>query len=88
MSDEFGNILVVDDNRMNRVKLSISLERQGHQVELAEDGQQALDMLKQQAYDVILLDIVMPGMDGFQVLEKVKADPGLRDIPRSSFRRG
>ena len=81
MSEEIGQILVVDDNRVNRVKLSISLEEQGHQVGLAENGQQALDLLKQQAFDVVLLDIVMPGMDGFQVLEKVKADPELRDIP-------
>ncbi len=81
MSEETGHILVVDDNRVNRVKLSISLEGQGHRVALAEDGQQALDMLKQQAFDVVLLDIVMPGIDGFQVLEKVKADPELRDIP-------
>jgi len=81
MSNEIGRILVVDDNRMNRVKLSISLEGQGHQVELAEDGGQALALLKQQDFDAVLLDIVMPGMDGFQVLEKMKADPDLRDIP-------
>jgi signal transduction histidine kinase len=81
MSEEIGRILIVDDNRVNRVKLSISLEGQGHQVGLAEDGQQALTILKQRVFDVILLDIVMPGMDGFQVLEMVKADPELRDIP-------
>jgi signal transduction histidine kinase len=81
MSEETGQILVVDDNRVNRIKLSISLESQGHQVGLAEDGQQALEMLREQDYDVVLLDIVMPGMDGFQVLEKMKADPNLRDIP-------
>ena len=81
MSEETGQILVVDDNRVNRVKLSLSLEGQGHQVGLAEDGQQALDLLKQQTFDVVLLDIVMPGIDGFQVLEKMKADPELRDIP-------
>ena len=81
MSGETGQILVVDDNRVNRMTLSISLEGQGHQVSLAEDGQKALDLLKRQSFDVVLLDIVMPGMDGFQVLEKVKADPELRDIP-------
>ena len=81
MSEETGQILVVDDNRVNRLKLSLSLEGQGHQVALAEDGQQALDLLKQQTFDVVLLDIVMPGIDGFQVLEKMKADPELRDIP-------
>ena len=81
MADEHGQILVVDDNRVNRLKLSISLEQQGHSVGLAEDGQQALDMLKSQPFDVVLLDIIMPGMDGYQVLERIKSDPKLRDIP-------
>ncbi len=70
MAEEHGQILVVDDNRMNRLKLSISLEQQGHTVALAEDGQQALDMLKAQPFDVVLLDIMMPGLDGYQVLER------------------
>jgi CheY-like chemotaxis protein len=81
MADEHGRILVVDDNRMNRIKLSLGLEQQEHTVGLAEDGQQALDMLRAQAFDLVLLDIIMPGMDGFQVLEHLKADPALRDIP-------
>jgi signal transduction histidine kinase len=81
MAEEQGQILVVDDNRMNRLKLSISLEQQGHAVALAEDGQQALDMLKAQPFDVVLLDIMMPGLDGYQVLERIKGDPKLRDIP-------
>lgn len=78
---EKGRILVVDDNRLNRLKLSMSLQQQGHEVSLAEDGQQALDALKAGAFDVVLLDILMPGMDGYEVLEKVKGDPELRDIP-------
>jgi signal transduction histidine kinase len=81
MTKEVGRILVVDDNRMNRVKLSLSLEQQGHTVGLAEDGQQALDVLQHKPFDVVLLDIVMPGLDGYQVLERIKADPELRDIP-------
>ena len=81
MADEAGHVLVVDDNRMNRLKLSISLEQQGHTVSLAEDGQQALELLANEPFDVVLLDLIMPGMDGFQVLEKIKGDPGLRDIP-------
>jgi signal transduction histidine kinase len=81
MTDVQGHILVVDDNRMNRIKLSRSLELQGHAVTLAEDGQRGLDLLKDQAFDVVLLDIVMPGLDGYQVLERIKADPELRDIP-------
>jgi signal transduction histidine kinase len=81
MAQEQGQILVVDDNRVNRIKLSISLEEQGHTVSLAEDGQQALDMLRAQSFDVVLLDIIMPGIDGYQVLERVKSDSQLRDIP-------
>ena len=81
MADEAGHVLVVDDNRMNRLKLSISLEQQGHSVALAEDGQQALTLLAAKPFDVVLLDLIMPEMDGFQVLEKIKGDPLLRDIP-------
>jgi signal transduction histidine kinase len=81
MTGEPGRILVVDDNRINRMKLSMNLEQQGHSVKSAEDGQHALEMLKGEAFDVVLLDIIMPEMDGFQVLEKVKSDPALRDIP-------
>jgi signal transduction histidine kinase len=81
MTEAQGKILVVDDNRMNRIKLSRSLEVQGHTVGLAEDGQGALDLLKAEAFDVVLLDIVMPGMDGYEVLERIKGDPELRDIP-------
>ena len=81
MAEEQGNILVVDDSRMNRLKLSRSLEQQGHRVDAAEDGQQALEMLRSQWFDVVLLDLIMPGMDGYQVLERIKGDPELRDLP-------
>jgi signal transduction histidine kinase len=81
MPEQQGRILVVDDNRMNRIKLSRSLELQGHEVGLAEDGQQALDMLRAEPFDLVLLDIIMPGMDGYQVLEVIKANPKLRDLP-------
>lgn len=81
MATEQGKILVVDDNRMNRITLSRSLEQQGHVVSLAEDGHQALEMLRSDEFDVVLLDIIMPEMDGYQVLERVKSDPATRDIP-------
>jgi signal transduction histidine kinase len=80
-ASETGHILVVDDNRMNRVKLLRSLEIQGHTVDAAEDGRQALEMLRQAPYDVVLLDIMMPVMDGYVVLETMKADSELRRIP-------
>lgn len=81
MTDKHGHILVVDDNRMNRLKLSRGLEQQGHTLALAENGQQALEMVQAQPFDLMLLDIVMPEMDGYQVLEHMKRDSTLRDIP-------
>ena len=81
MSSETGHILVVDDNRMNRVKLSRSLEKQGHTVNTADDGEQALQMLQDEPFDVVLLDIMMPVMDGYAVLEAMKEDSELRRIP-------
>jgi len=81
MAEERGRILVVDDNRVSRLKLSLSLEQQGHSVALAENGQQTLDLLKAEPFDVVLLDMVMPDMDGYQVLQRIKGDPQLRDIP-------
>jgi class 3 adenylate cyclase/CheY-like chemotaxis protein len=80
MADQ-GLILVVDDNEMNRDLLSRRLQRQGHMVATAENGKQALEQLKIQAFDLILLDVMMPEMNGFQVLEHLKADPSLRYIP-------
>ncbi|MFZ0548893.1 MAG: response regulator [Candidatus Promineifilaceae bacterium] len=76
-----GDILVVDDDRLNRMKLSRSLALHGLQVELAENGQQALDILARQSFDVVLLDIVMPEMDGYEVLAQMKANANLRNIP-------
>ena len=79
--DKTGHILVVDDNRLNRLKLSHVLQQQGYSVEQAENGQQALDMLQAEAFDVVLLDIMMPEMDGHEVLARMKADKHLREIP-------
>ena len=81
MSDETGHILVADDNRLNRLKLSRSLEQQGHTVTLAEDGKQALDLLREHPFDVVLLDIMMPVMDGYEVLSQLKSSAELRHIP-------
>ena len=81
MVGERGHLLVVDDSRVNRMKLSRSLEQQGYTVALAEDGQQALHMLVSTPFDLVLLDILMPEMDGFEVLEHMKQDDLLRDIP-------
>jgi class 3 adenylate cyclase len=76
-----ARLLVVDDNRVNRLLLARSLETQGHRVDVAADGRMALDMLRDRPFDLVLLDIEMPEMDGFQVLEELKSDPKLRDVP-------
>jgi len=76
-----GRLLVVDDNKVNRLLLGRGLEQQGHRVAFAEDGRQALEMLHESEFDLMLLDIQMPEMDGYQVLEKVASDLNLRDIP-------
>jgi CheY-like chemotaxis protein len=80
-TDSQGTMLVVDDNSMNRLMLSRHIERQGHRVVAAENGRDALDKLQQGQYDVVLLDVMMPEMDGYAVLEHMKGDPTLRDIP-------
>jgi len=78
---ERGRILVVDDLRTNRLKLSLGLKQQGHTVAEAENGRQALDMLCAESFDLVLLDIMMPEMDGYEVLERMKKDDDLRGIP-------
>jgi signal transduction histidine kinase len=81
MSAGEGRILVVDDERLNRVLLSTNLQESGYAVETAEDGEQALQMLREQPFDAVLLDLIMPRMDGYQVLAEMKRDVGLRRIP-------
>ena len=82
MGAALGSILVVDDNENNREMLSRRLLREGYKdVRLAVNGRQALEMLNAQKFDLVLLDIMMPEIDGYQVLETLKAHPTLRDIP-------
>lgn len=76
-----GHILVVDDYLLNRMQLQRTLEQQGHTVALAENGRQALEMLEEGRFDLVLLDILMPEMDGFEVLARLKGDPARRDLP-------
>lgn len=73
------SILIVDDEEANRDILSRRLLREGYTVEYAADGHQALNMLEVERYDLILLDIMMPGMDGYQVLLNIKNDSRLHD---------
>jgi sigma-B regulation protein RsbU (phosphoserine phosphatase) len=80
MSDA-GAILVVDDNEMNRDLLSRRLARKGHTVEVAEDGPAALRFIEHDEFDLVLLDIMMPGMDGYEVLEKIRGRHEADDLP-------
>lgn len=76
-----GTILVVDDTAQNRALLHSMLTRRGYTVLQAEDGLSALALLEQQLPDLVLLDIQMPHLDGFETCQRIKATPHLRDIP-------
>jgi adenylate cyclase len=76
-----ARLLVVDDNKVNRLLLQRNLELQGHSVALAENGRVALEMLRRESFDLLLLDMEMPEMNGFEVLEQLVKDLHLRDLP-------
>ena len=75
-------LLLVDDNDDNRYILKQRLEREGYRnIHEAADGSEAMDLLGREAFDLVLLDVLMPGMDGYQVLSAMRAAPDLRSIP-------
>ena len=76
-----ARLLIVDDNKVNRMILSRNLEQQGHVVETAENGREGLEKFRTGAFDLMLLDIEMPEMNGFEVLEACLNDVDLRQIP-------
>ncbi len=81
VDDTSGHLLVVDDNEMNRDMLSRRLARRGHRVVTAEDGRTALALIEQQPFDVVLLDIMMPGIDGLEVLKTVRQTHPAAELP-------
>jgi len=81
MADAVARLLIVDDNKVNRLLMARSVQMHGHSAALAENGLVALEMLRREPFDLLLLDIEMPEMDGFAVLEELKADVQLRDLP-------
>lgn len=81
LSSSPAHLLIVDDNKVNRMVLSRSLEQQGHVVETAENGREGLEKFRTGVFDLMLLDIEMPEMDGFEVLEACLNDVDLRQIP-------
>jgi len=74
-------ILLVEDNEMNRDMLSRRLERKGYTVDCAGDGQQALEMARQFVPDLVLMDMSLPIMDGWEATSRMKVDPALRHLP-------
>jgi CheY-like chemotaxis protein len=76
-----ARLLIVDDKASNRELLRTTLEHAGHEIREAEDGISSLIAMRDWLPDLVLMDIQMPGLDGYAVLEKVLADPDLRQIP-------
>jgi len=76
-----AKILLVEDNEMNRDMLSRRLERKGHQVVIATDGQQALDLASAEKPDLILMDMSLPVVDGWEATRRLKADGQTKQIP-------
>lgn len=74
-------ILLVEDNEMNRDMLSRRLARKGHQVVIATDGQQALDLARAERPDLVLMDMSLPVIDGWEATRRLKAAPDTRMLP-------
>ena len=76
-----AHVLIVDDSHTSRLKLEIAVRNMGLDVSSASNGEQALALAKQQSFDLVLLDILMPGLSGFDVLQALKADPATAHVP-------
>ena len=81
MTENRSRVLLVDDDRQTRLKLTRDLEGGGFAVSQADGGRAALDRLQSESFDLVLLDILMPEVDGYAVLEEMKANEMTRDIP-------
>ncbi len=80
-AEQGGRLLVVDDSATNRDLLSRRLIREGYEVAVAENGREALERIAAEAFDLILLDLMMPELNGFEVLRRLKSDERLRHLP-------
>jgi len=76
-----SKILLVEDNEMNRDMLSRRLERKGFEVVIAVDGQAGVEMATSTSPDIILMDLSLPVMDGWEATRQIKADPATQGIP-------
>jgi CheY-like chemotaxis protein len=74
-------ILLVEDNEMNRDMLSRRLQRRGYEVHTAVDGESGLAMIRSEAPALVLMDMSLPGIDGWEATRRLKADPATRAIP-------
>jgi CheY-like chemotaxis protein len=75
-----ARVLVVDDNDALRENLAEALQLEGYEPTVAQDGSAALRLLADEEFDAVLLDLVMPGLDGREVLGRIRADPRLRGL--------
>lgn len=76
-----NKILVVEDDKFLRELISQKLAREGYTVIEAVDGEKGIESIKENVPDMVLLDLILPGIDGFEVLAKMKSDPNLANIP-------
>ena len=76
-----AKILLVEDNEMNRDMLSRRLERKGYEVDMAVDGRQGVDKAKTLAYDLVLMDMSLPEIDGWEATRELRADPATKELP-------
>lgn len=74
-------ILAVDDEKHIVRLVQVNLERQGYEVVTANDGKEALEKVEEERPDLVVLDVMMPYMDGFEVLQNMRRNPSTRDIP-------
>ncbi len=81
MIDDNYSLLIVDDNAMNRDILARQLEREGYTITTADGGKKALELVNREKFDLVLLDILMPDIDGYEVLEQLKGNAATRDVP-------
>src|SRR5438477_3117837 len=76
-----SSLLIVDEEEAVRDALSRRLERRGYRVSTCSDGQRALDLIADRHFDLVLLDVMMPGLDGFQVLEALRSSYNIAELP-------
>jgi len=76
-----AKILIVDDSSVNNYLLENILEEKGYELQIAFDGKEALNFLNNDPPDLVLLDIMMPGIDGYEILNKINSDKNLKGIP-------